>query len=42
MHYAIVFDTLIAQGESDFQVKEMVKAILPKEKWPWVFYFSVK
>jgi hypothetical protein len=42
LHFAIVDDTIIAQGESARQVKEMVKAMLPKDKWDWAFYFKVK
>ncbi|MEM6397564.1 MAG: hypothetical protein AAF741_14535 [Bacteroidota bacterium] len=40
-HFAIVSDTVIAQGDSEKQVKEVVKAMLPKDKWEWVFYFSI-
>jgi len=32
LHYAVAIDTVIAMAESDYQVKEMVKAIIPKEK----------
>lgn len=42
LHYAIVYDTIIAQGESASQIKELVQAILPKNKLDWVFYFTLK
>ena len=42
LHYAIINETIIAQGKSLAQVQKMVKAILPKAKLDWVFYFQVK
>lgn len=41
IHYAIVNDTIIAQAESEYQIKEIVKAMLPKDTLEWVFYFKV-
>ncbi|MEM6263828.1 MAG: hypothetical protein AAGI38_15045, partial [Bacteroidota bacterium] len=41
LHYAMVNDILITQGESARQVKEMAEAMLPEDKWDWVYYFSL-
>ncbi len=42
LHYAIIDDTIVAHAESARQIKEMVKAIIPKDKQDWVFYFNLK
>ncbi len=41
VHYAMVAGTIIAQGATSRELKERVKAILPKEKLEWVFYFKL-
>lgn len=41
LHYAVIDETVIAMAESDCQVKEIVKAVLPKDKQDWVFYFKI-
>lgn len=41
-HYAMVNNLVIAESTSAAQLRKNVKAMLPKSKWDWVFYFQVK
>ena len=41
VHYAMVFDTIIAQGKTAAQVKAAAKQLLPRSKHDWVFYFKL-